>query len=132
MAYLEHVNLTVADPKATGAMLCELFDWRIRWEGEGMDGAGYTVHVGTSDSYLAVYAQQGQQSTPDAAASYTTRGGLNHIGVVVDDLDLIERRVLARGYRISSHHDYEPGRRFYFHDENGVEIEVVCYDAPTA
>lgn len=105
MAHLEHVNLTVEDPSATAAMLCELFDWHIRWEGAGTDGAGYTVHVGTEDSYLAVYAGKGAQVTPKPDASYATRGGLNHIGIVVEDLEDAERKVLARGYRIASHHE---------------------------
>ncbi|MEM6653029.1 MAG: VOC family protein, partial [Pseudomonadota bacterium] len=32
-AMLEHVNLTVTDPDKTAEMLCDLFDWRIRWAG---------------------------------------------------------------------------------------------------
>lgn len=32
-ATLEHVNLTVPDPDATAAWLCEVFGWHIRWQG---------------------------------------------------------------------------------------------------
>jgi predicted enzyme related to lactoylglutathione lyase len=53
--------------------------------------------------------------------------GLNHIGVVVDDLDAIEARVKAEGFEAYSHDDYEPGRRFYCSDNTGLEFEVVCY-----
>ena len=35
--------------------------------------------------------------------------------------------VTAAGYTPGPVDDYEPGRRFYFHEENGVEIEVVSY-----
>lgn len=127
MAYLEHVNVTVSDPKATAAMLSALFGWHTRWEGAAKAG-GYTVHVGTDDSYVAVYsAAQADQIVPEADASYVTRGGLNHIGVVVADLDAVEAKVKALGYMPHSHADYEPGRRFYFHDSDGVEIEVVSY-----
>ena len=45
----------------------------------------------------------------------------------MDDLDAIEQMVSARGYVPNSHQDYEPGRRFYFEDENGIEIEVISY-----
>ncbi|MGJ8556368.1 MAG: VOC family protein, partial [Sulfitobacter geojensis] len=31
-------------------------------------------------------------------------------------------------FKTSNHADYEPGRRFYFHDTDGVEFEVVQYD----
>ena len=128
MANLEHVNITVADPKRTAQLLIDLFDWHIRWEGAAMAGAGYTVHVGTDDSYVAVYSgSDPDQTVPKADASYQTRGGLNHIGVVVDDIDAVEARVRAIGLTPHSHADYEPGKRFYFRDHDGVEIEVVSY-----
>ena len=53
---LEHVNMTVADPERTAALLCELFDWKIRWHGSAMNGEGMTYHVGSENSYLALYA----------------------------------------------------------------------------
>ena len=128
MAHLEHVNITVSDPKATAAMLCDLFDWHIRWEGEAMDGAGYTVHVGNDDSYLAVYSgSKPDQIVPKQDASYMTRGGLNHVGVVVDDLAALDAKVRAYGLTPGEHYDYEPGLRFYFLDHDGVEYEVVSY-----
>lgn len=121
---LEHANFTVADAKSAAAELCALFDWKIRWEGEAIHG-GHTIHVGTDDSYVAVYTPKGPIGpSPD---TYSTRGGLNHIAVVVDDLDAIEARVVKAGLKTHSHADYEPGRRFYFHTSDGVEIEVVCY-----
>lgn len=128
MAHLEHVNITVSDPKKTAAMLAELFGWKTRWEGEAMAGAGYTMHVGTDDSYVAIYSgADPKQTVPKADASYQTRGAMNHIGVVVDDLDQVEERVKVLGFDPRSHADYEPGRRFYFEDSDGVEFEVISY-----
>lgn len=128
MSRLEHVNFTVADPKATAQMLIDLFDWHIRWEGEAING-GYTVHVGTDDAYVAVYTgpKGGKAQTPPQN-SYLQRGGLNHIGIVVNDLDTVEAKVKAMGLKTHSHADYEPGRRFYFHDDTGIEFEVIAYD----
>lgn len=128
MAYLEHVNFTVSDPQATAAMLVDLFGWHIRWQGDAK-GNGYTIHVGTDDCYVAVYrGPDSDQTVPKADASYQTRGGMNHLGVVVDDLDAVEAKVEALGFEAHSHADYDPGRRFYFYDADGVEIEVVQYD----
>ena len=45
----------------------------------------------------------------------------------MDDLDAVGQKVIARGYVPNSHQEYEPGRRFYFEDENGIEIEVISY-----
>ena len=127
---LEHVNVTVTDPKATAAKLCGLFDWRVRWEGEAKDG-GYSVHVGGEGSYLALYAPTtslGEAVNGQNGISYRTKGGLNHIAVTVEDIDAMEARVKGAGYEPRAHGDYEPGRRFYFYNEDGVEFEIVSYD----
>ena len=47
---------------------------------------------------------------------------------MVEDLDATEQKIKTLGYPTHSHADYEPGRRFYFDDENGIEFEVVSYD----
>lgn len=125
-ATLEHVNFTVSDPVKTAQMLCDLLDWKIRWQGEAIHG-GTTVHVGSEDTYLAVYSLG--KIKPGRDDSYSTRGGLNHIGIVVADLDAVEARVLAMGFETHSHADYEPGRRFYFRDADQIEYEVVSYAA---
>jgi len=122
---IEHVNFTVADPTATAATLCDLFDWQVRWQGEAISG-GFTVHVGTKDDYLALYTGPNGKQTA-AQNTYAQLGGMNHVGIVVDDLDAIEARVIAAGFQTGNHADYEPGRRFYFRDKNGVEFEIVSY-----
>jgi catechol 2,3-dioxygenase-like lactoylglutathione lyase family enzyme len=45
----------------------------------------------------------------------------------VEDLDMIEQRVLDEGFETFNHGDYEPGRRFYFLDPDGIEFEIVQY-----
>lgn len=123
-ATLEHVNLTVNDPAKTAEVLCNIFDWKVRWQGPGKDN-GHTHHVGSDDSYLAIYSTG--SSAPSNEDSYKTTGGLNHVGVLVSDLDAVETKVKAAGYKPHMHADYEPGRRFYFYDDNGVEFEVISY-----
>lgn len=123
-ATLEHANFTVADPAATASWLCDVFGWRIRWQGSAIHG-GRSIHVGSDDSYLAIYNPGDAQVATDD--NYHTIGGLNHVGVVVDDLDATEARVRAHGFLPHSHADYEPGRRFYFHDGDGIEFEVISY-----
>ncbi|MBT0956985.1 VOC family protein [Alphaproteobacteria bacterium KMM 3653] len=124
MARLEHINITVADAKDTAALLGRLFGWRVRWQGATMQGEGLSVHVGGDEDYIALFSFAG---TAGARDQDDRRIGLNHIGVVVDDLDAVEARVLAEGLRPHHHADYEPGRRFYFMEGNGIEIEVVEY-----
>ena len=120
---LEHVNLTVRDPARTAALLASIFGWHNRWQGAARDG-GFTIHCGTDDHYVALYTGRD--------ASYSDRDfakgqPFNHVGVTVDDLDTTEKRVIAAGLVPFSHDDYEPGRRFYFFDPDGIEYEIVSY-----
>ena len=124
---LEHLNITVSDPDRTAEILNDIFGWVVRWDGKSQLG-GRSVHVGepeTGGSYLAIYragdVAKGEGST------YATIGGLNHLGITVADLDAVEQRVVAAGFEPYSHDDYEPGRRFYFDDHDGIEYEVVSY-----
>ncbi len=123
---LEHINVTVTDAKATAERLCKLFDWHIRWEGDSLAG-GYSIHVGTESYYLALYSPMTDKMTA-STDSYSQKAGLNHIGVTVEDIDDMEKRVIAAGYTPGNHGDYEPGRRFYFDDEDGIEFEIVSYN----
>ena len=124
-AQLEHTNYTVADPDATAAWMCDLFGWHIRWEGEAKN-MGRTIHVGTDNQYLALYRPANPASKP-SDDNYETVGGLNHIAVTVGDIDAMEDAVRKLGFTPGNHGDYEPGRRFYFHDHDGIEYEVVSY-----
>ncbi|MEL6609433.1 MAG: VOC family protein [Pseudomonadota bacterium] len=123
---LEHVNMTVPDNAKTAAWMQDVFGWHIRWQGDGMGGAGSTIHVGTDTSYIALYSPNGD--TQPTVDTYHTSAGLNHVALVVDDLDAAEDRVKAAGFTPQSHADYEPGRRFYFYDDDGLEFELVQYD----
>ncbi|MBL0966310.1 VOC family protein [Blastomonas sp. UPD001] len=121
--FVEHVNITVRDCRASASVLEALFGWHVRWEGPAMND-GHTVHVGTDKSYIALYTPP-----PALLAAIPFAKGLpmNHVGIVVDDLDAVEARVLAAGLTPFNHADYAPGRRFYFFDENGIEYEVISY-----
>ncbi|WP_298839332.1 VOC family protein [uncultured Roseobacter sp.] len=122
---LEHANVTVSDAVATAAWMTRLFGWKIRWDGPSLDG-GRSIHVGSDTSYIALY-QPARETTP-GASSYHIRGGLNHLAVTVSDIEAMETAVKKEGFVPENHADYEPGKRFYFHDTDGIEYEVVQYD----
>ncbi|NNC99633.1 MAG: VOC family protein [Gammaproteobacteria bacterium] len=125
--FLEHINLTVSDPDRVAALLSAIFGWKRRWAGEAIDG-GRTVHVGipeAGNSYLALYTNSGLRE--DQARGHNTIANLNHIGVVVSDLEKIEQKVLGKSLEPFNHAQYAPGRRFYFYIDDGIEIEVISY-----
>jgi catechol 2,3-dioxygenase-like lactoylglutathione lyase family enzyme len=120
---IEHVNVTVSDPERAASLMESLFGWRIRWQGPSQNG-GHTIHVGTTDNYVALYTARDKTYSDE---DFRKGRPLNHIGVEVDELDETEARVVAAGLTPFSHGDYEPGRRFYFLDPDGIEYEVVSY-----
>ncbi|NML04655.1 VOC family protein [Sphingomonas sp. G-3-2-10] len=121
--FIEHINLTVRDPERSAQLLNDLFGWHIRWQGPSQLG-GCTIHVGDARFYIALYTRDGAAS-PDE--TFIKGRPFNHVGIVVDDLDAIERRVETAGLVPFSHGDYEPGKRFYFLDFDGTEYEIVSY-----
>jgi catechol 2,3-dioxygenase-like lactoylglutathione lyase family enzyme len=120
---IEHVNVTVSDPERASRIMERVFGWKVRWQGPARDG-GRTIHVGSNDAYVAFYTDRDAAYT---AEDFAKGRPLNHIGVEVDDLDTTEARVVEAGLTPFSHGDYEPGRRFYFLDPDGIEYEVVSY-----
>jgi lactoylglutathione lyase len=118
--FLEHANITVSDPDRSSALLQKLCGWHERWRGPSQLG-GRTIHVGNDHDYIAVYTN-GVSGGP-----YPKGAPLNHVGLVVDDLDAAEQVVTDAGLTPFNHGDYEPGRRFYFFDWDGIEFEMVSY-----
>ncbi|HEX8667704.1 MAG TPA: VOC family protein [Allosphingosinicella sp.] len=128
-ARIEHVNMTVSDPDRSAALIERLFGWRVRWAGDAANG-GRTVHVGTDGQYLSLYGRPDRDGAPLA---WSKGRPLNHVAFVVDDIDAAERRVVEAGLTPFGHGDYEPGRRFYVFDPDGIEFEIVSYaPAPEA
>ena len=118
--FLEHANITVSDPDRLSALLQKLCGWHERWRGPSQLG-GWTIHVGNDRDYLAVYTNEGR------GGPYPKGAPLKHVGLVVDDLDAAEQVVKDAGLTPFNHGDYEPGRRFYFFDWDGIEFEMVSY-----
>ena len=120
---IEHVNVTVSDPDRAARLMESLFGWHVRWQGPARNG-GRTIHVGSDDHYIALYTGHEVAYTAD---DFAKGRPLNHIGVEVDDLAGIEAKVVSSGLRPFGHDTYDPGRRFYFLDPDGIEYEVVSY-----
>jgi len=121
IARLEHVNITASDGPRMAAFLEKLCGWKIRWEGPAIND-GHSIHLGGPAQYIALYTpKEGPQG------EFPKGQPLNHIGVEVDDIDAAEAIVAAAGLIPFNHGDYEPGRRFYFFDWDGIEWEMVSY-----
>ena len=118
---LEHANISVTDPERSAKLLADLLGWSERWRGPSMLG-GSTIHVGADHDYVALY------TADNVIGEYRKGQPLNHLAFTVDDLDGAEEVVKRHGLEPFGHGDYEPGRRFYFFDWDGIEFEVASYE----
>lgn len=121
--YLEHVNLSVSDLERSIRFYRTLFDLELRWRGHSAGGRA-EAHVGDEKTYLALFQSEREGRFRREYADV----GLNHFGFVVDDLARVKERLAAEGITPHLEADYDPGRRLYFEDPDGIEVEVVAYD----
>lgn len=120
--HLEHVNLTVSDVERSAAFYSDLLGFHVRWKGETVAGSP-AAHVGDDRCYLALFQSTDETDAPN---NYEVVG-LNHLGFVVDDLDATLERLHALGVQEHFMPEYDPGRRAYFMDPDGIEVELVEY-----
>lgn len=120
--YVEHVNITVNDLDQTIEFLTTaLPDFKVRHREEEQDRVW--AHVGTDDTYIALTSWH--QPSADA------RHGLNHIGLVVDDIHGIQHRLqnagYPKGFGNSEIFEHPHRLRLYYLDRDHNEYEFVQY-----
>lgn len=125
--FIEHVNLTVSNLLRSIDFYRRLFGWRVRWQGTTTGGTP-AAHVGDDRCYLALF----EAPSPGRFEPQYDAVGFNHFGLVVDDLDAMKRRLGELGVEHGDELDYEPGRRVYFRDADGIEVELVQYEPALA
>ena len=81
--------------------------------------------MGTEQTYIAL--EEVTPGTESPRRPYRDPG-INHIGLVVDDLEALTGRLQAAGYDTGDlAEDIDSRRRTYIFDGNGVEWEFVQY-----
>jgi hypothetical protein len=128
---LEHLNVTLTDlDRATRALQAVLPQWSVRGAGTWDDGAGHRVdwrHVGDDFQYIALY-----QTPPGHALEASGgRSALNHLGLVVDDLDAALARLRAVGIPLDHIGGSTAHRRsaYVVIEPERLQIELVAYDS---
>ncbi|UTT85579.1 VOC family protein [Vibrio pelagius] len=122
-AYVEHANITVSNiDDAVQFIQTAIPEFKERHRGQ----TNYRwCHIGTDDSYIALQEVVEREQTD---RSPYLDVGINHIGIVVDDVDRVEKRLLAAGYEQNDIGEDNPFRkRVYFYDASGVEWEFIEY-----
>jgi catechol 2,3-dioxygenase-like lactoylglutathione lyase family enzyme len=127
VAYLEHVNITVPDIDAAIAFLRVIEPRLAVRHDETPEGSHRWAHIGVRDCYIALQEPHPGSDPKDNRRPYKDFG-VNHVGWVVDDLDAVDDRLEANGYRKGIPGESSPyRRRAYYHDAAGFEWEIVSY-----
>ncbi|MGL6259950.1 VOC family protein [Vibrio sp. WXL103] len=132
MTKLEHANITVPSIDAAIEFLDIVApDFEVRADNSPQDSYRW-AHVGNSESYLALQEPQLHQSSAKNTTKDQRRPyydiGVNHLALIVSDVEGIKERLLERGYRMNGEIADEISRkRVYFWDSAGFEWELVEY-----
>ncbi|MDK9759921.1 VOC family protein [Vibrio sp. D173a] len=122
-AYVEHANVTVSNiDDAIQFIQTAIPEFKVRHRGETQ----YRwCHIGTDNSYIALQEMVAREKT-DRAPYLDV--GINHIGLVVNDVDQVKQRLFSDGYQQNDIGEENPYRkRIYFYDRSGVEWEFIQY-----
>ena len=122
--YLEHANITVSDIEQGIKFFQTAFpNFTVRGgAGEGMEK---WVHFGDDNTYVAI--NQGSKQQGSNHPNYLTNG-INHIGFVVDDVEVLAERLLNNGFVRDYPKQVQQYRiRDYFADADGNQYEFVQY-----
>lgn len=122
---MEHANLSVRQVDETVRFLKAAFpEFEIRRE--GLNNGRRWVHIGTADTYLAL--NEARAEPKESWVPYSGKPGVNHLGFEVDDVDALQQRLTAAGFRDSTYPNSHPHRqRVYFYDADGNDWEFVEY-----
>jgi hypothetical protein len=121
--YLEHNNITVRNLDETLRFLqTAMPEFEIR--GRGTHNDRPWVHLGTQDTYIAI----NEAIVESNCDTRYTATGFNHMGFVVDDVEVLAKRLLDAGYERNYPLTHDEFRyREYFNDRDGNEYEFVQY-----
>ena len=122
---MEHANLHVRHFDDAVRFLKTAFpDFEVRSESTE-DGLRW-MHIGTADTYIAL--NETTQARNESQNPYNGAPGVNHLGYEVDDVDALQQRLAAAGFKDSTYPNKHPHRkRVYFYDADGNDWEFVQY-----
>ena len=122
---MEHANLHVRHFDDAVRFLKTAFpDFYVR--NESVSDGLRCMHIGTDETYIAL-TETHVDPDPDSKP-YDGKPGVNHLGYEVDDVDALQERLAAAGFRDSTYPNKHPHRkRIYFYDADGNDWEFVQY-----
>ena len=127
MTRIEHVNITVPDiDEAIRFLKIVAPDFDVR-KNETPSNSYRWAHIGNENYYLALQEPH-LDAEPKKRLQPYKNYGINHVALVVNNVQEIEEKLLANGYRKGIGTPTEKYRkRAYYFDNAGFEWEFVEY-----
>ena len=147
MTRIDHVNIVVSDIEGAVAFYCAVFGLR-RGFGTTLEGAWIERVTGIAGAKARCIFLESEGETRVELLQYVAPTGiaveanalpntlgLRHVAFTVEDLDAVVERLISMGIQLVSEPVEVPfavgslGRKrlCYFHDEDGVLLEVAAY-----
>lgn len=127
MTRIEHINITVPDIDAAIDFLKIVApDFDVRKDSKPVDSYRWT-HVGNEGYYIALQEAHLDANPQNRLQAYKNYG-VNHVALVVSNLQEIEGELANAGYPRGIEPPIEKYRkRAYYYDHAGFEWELVEY-----
>jgi hypothetical protein len=129
---IEHVNITVPNIDAAVSFLKIIApDFEIKKDEKPLNDKRW-MHIGNNEFYFALQEAH-IDATPLKANQTYINYGFNHIGLVVNNINDIEKNLIKAGYNKGIDTPIETFRkRIYYYDNAGFEWELVEYTSENA
>lgn len=127
MTRIEHVNITVPDIDAAIRFLKIVApDFDVRKDNKSSDSYRW-AHIGNERYYFALQEAH-LDTTPQKQHQAYKNYGINHIALIVTNIQEIEEKLIDGGYQRGIETPIEKYRkRAYYFDKAGFEWELVEY-----
>lgn len=127
MTRIEHVNMTVPDIDAAIQFLKIVApDFEVRKDNKPLDSYRW-AHIG-NDRYYFALQEAHLDAVPQKQLQAYKNYGINHVALIVSDIQEIEVKLDAAGYKKGIEAPAEKYRkRAYYFDKAGFEWELVEY-----
>lgn len=124
---IEHANITVPNiDEAIRFLMAAAPDFHIRKDETSERGFRW-VHIGNDEFYFALQEAHVGAVAESPKPTYKNYG-VNHIALVVGDIEEVQRALTGAGYQRSIDAPSEKFRkRLYFYDGFGFEWEFIEY-----
>ncbi|ARV07981.1 glyoxalase [Polaribacter sp. SA4-10] len=129
MTKIEHVNITVPDIDAAVSFLKIVApDFKIMKDEKPLNDKRW-MHIGNNEYYFALQEAHLGANPKKQNQTYINYG-CNHIGLVVNNIDAIEKKLIKARYNKGIDTPIEKFRkRIYYYDNAGFEWELVEYSS---